>query len=443
MRRSTPLDLLDLAARRLLRHSTVPRDLASVTSFGEERPDAVDGGVDTLWESIEALYRTGVYPAVQVCVRHRGEVVLNRAIGHASGNGPNDPGHVPPVLASVETPFCLYSASKAITAMVVHKLDEQRVLHLEDRVADYIPEFARHSKQHITLRHLLSHRAGIPNLPSEALDLDLLENPDHIRALLCDARPASRPGRLLSYHAISGGFVLAEVVRAATGEGIERVLEREICEPLGFRWMRYGVAEEDIPLVAVDAMTGPRLFPPISTLLQRALGMDLEDAVRLARDPRFFSGVIPSANIVSTASELCSFFECLRAGGELDGVRVFAPRTVRHATGEQSYREIDLTLGIPIRYGLGMMLGDRPIGLFGPDTPRAFGHLGLTNILGWADPDRAISAAVLTSGKPVLSTHAIRLVRMLGAFAETFPIRSVRSASRAAGHTADRAAAAS
>ena len=114
MRRSTPLDLLDLAARRLLRHSTVPRDLASVTSFGEERPDAVDGGVDTLWESIEALYRTGVYPAVQVCVRHRGEVVLNRAIGHASGNGPDDSNDVPKVPMALDTPVNVFSASKAI-----------------------------------------------------------------------------------------------------------------------------------------------------------------------------------------------------------------------------------------------------------------------------------------------------------------------------------------
>jgi hypothetical protein len=59
------------------------------------------------------------------------------------------------------------------------------------------------------------------------------------------------------------------------------------------------------------------------------------------------------------------------------------------------------------------MLGDRPIGLFGPNTPRAFGHLGFTNIIGWADPAREISCAPLTSGKPVFSLHVVRLLQLL------------------------------
>ena len=61
---------------------------------------------------------------------------------------------------------------------------------------------------------------------------------------------------------------------------------------------------------------------------------------------------------------------------------------MRHATSEQSYLEVDLTLGLPLRYGMGLMLGGRRVGLFGLRTPRAFGHVGFTNIFGWADPDR-------------------------------------------------------
>jgi CubicO group peptidase (beta-lactamase class C family) len=135
--------------------------------------------------------------------------------------------------------------------------------------------------------------------------------------------------------------------------------------------------------------------------------------VKLASDPRFLTGVVPSANVVSNAWELCAFYECLLREGELDGVRIFDPRTVRHATSEQAYREIDLTLFLPLRYGNGMMLGDRPIGLFGFNTPRAFGHLGFTNIIGWADPAREISVALMTSGKPVFSLHVVRLLQLL------------------------------
>ena len=59
------------------------------------------------------------------------------------------------------------------------------------------------------------------------------------------------------------------------------------------------------------------------------------------------------------------------------------------------------------------MLGDRPIGLFGPNTSRAFGHIGFTNIFGWADPERQISVAILTSGQPIFSAHVIRLIQLL------------------------------
>ena len=173
------------------------------------------------------------------------------------------------MVATTETPFCLFSAAKAVTAMVIHKLDEKGVLHLEDRVSEFIPEFGRHGKERITIRHVLAHRAGIPNLPPEALDLEMLTEPGRIVDILCDSEPRSRPGRFLAYHAVTGGFVLAEVVRRVTGQDIRTVLAKEVCEPLGFRWMNYGVAPSDVPLVAVNAMTGPS--PPWPMKWQREL----------------------------------------------------------------------------------------------------------------------------------------------------------------------------
>jgi len=83
----------------------------------------------------------------------------------------------------------------------------------------------------------------------------------------------------------------------------------------------YGVAAEDVPLVGRDYATGAPVIPPISTLLERALGAPVDQVVETARDPRFLTGIIPSANTVTTANELSRFFELLRRGGELDGVR--------------------------------------------------------------------------------------------------------------------------
>ena len=72
------------------------------------------------------------------------------------------------------------------------------------------------------------------------------------------------------------------------------------------------------------------------------------------------------------------------------------------AVGEQSYLEVDLTLAFPFRYGMGFMLGAQWFSIYGPDTRYAFGHLGFTNVLGWADPERDVAVAILTTGKPLV-----------------------------------------
>jgi CubicO group peptidase (beta-lactamase class C family) len=403
----------------------VPRDLASVTRIGHEESLAGTGvgpqAIDSVWQAAEAFYRTGITPALQLCIRRRSHIVLNRALGHARGNAPGDPAYGPKVQATPETPINVFSTAKLVTAMVIHKLDELGKLHLEDRVSEYIPEFGRHGKQWITLRHILSHRAGIPNLPSRALDLDLLDQPERICELLCEMKRSTRPGRLVAYHAISGGFVLGEVVRRVTGRTIREVLRTEIREPLGSRWLHYGVDPEDVHRVAENAFTGPPLPPPLRPLLTRALGRPLREVVTLSNDPRFLTGIVPSANLISTAEDFSAFLQCLLDAGQYRGVRVFEPRTIQHALSEASYREIDLTLLMPLRYGLGPMLGDDPIGIFGPHTARAFGHVGLSNIFPWADPEREISVAFFTTGKPILSVHALRLAKLLATINKVFP----------------------
>src|SRR6202035_4571928 len=80
----------------------VPRDLAPITTIGAE-VDAESVGLterklDRIWSSARGLYRTGVHPALQLCLRRNGQVVLDRAIGHARGNGPRDDRDTPKVL---------------------------------------------------------------------------------------------------------------------------------------------------------------------------------------------------------------------------------------------------------------------------------------------------------------------------------------------------------
>jgi CubicO group peptidase (beta-lactamase class C family) len=409
----------------VFRRVRIPSDLDSVTSAGPEADPAEVGlkreQIERIWESAVSLYRTGVHPALQLCLRRNGRVVLDRAIGHARGNGPRDPEEAEKLLCDTETPFIIYSASKGVTAMLVHKLDEKGLLRIDDRVADYIPEYAAEGKEATTIGHVLAHRAGIAALPRAALDLDALEDQEQLLSLISESKPSLRPGRVLAYHAVSGGFILGEIVRRVSGKDIRQVLGEELLEPLGFRWMNYGVAREDLDRVGLDYVTGPPVVPPLSQLVNRVLGMSVAEVIELAHDPRFLRAIVPAANTVTTANELCRFWEIFRAGGELDGVRVMEPRTIRRALTEQSHLEVDLSLVFPTRFGYGLMLGADLVSLYGRDTDRAFGHLGLINIMGWGDPERGLSGGLITSGKAILYPELPRFYGLMQRIASEVP----------------------
>lgn len=395
-------------------HRVRPFPPAEVLRRSNAEVDPQEVGVsiaqrDQTWSAVERLYKTRLHPAVTLCVRKKGQVIINRSLGHVRGNGPTDSPGTPKVIASPETLFTVFSTSKAITAMVIHLLDERGLLRMDDAVAEYIPEFACHGKDWVTIRHVLTHRAGIPTIPEEEVDLDRLLDWDYIVGRICEAKPLLPPGRRLAYHAITGGYVLGEVVRRLTGKSIRDFLQHEILDPLGFNHMNYGVPEKDLGRVAENVFTGPPLIPPLSWVLKRALGVSFEEAVTISNDKRYMMGIVPSGNVIGTANEVCKFFELLRCGGELDGVRIFDPRTVRRAVSEQSYLEVDLTLAAPVRYGLGFILGAPIFSLYGPHTASSFGHLGFTNIFAWADPKREISACLMTSGKPFISPRLWRL----------------------------------
>jgi CubicO group peptidase (beta-lactamase class C family) len=412
-------------SRPRLRRCRVPRDLASVTTLGPEA-EAAAAGLDKdvperIWKAVQWLYRSGMHPGIQFCLRRRGEIVVNRAIGHARGNGPGDPKDGPKELLTPKTPICIFSASKAITAMLVHLLDDRGVLHVDDRVVEYIPEFGRAKKEWITLRHILTHRAGISTVPPEYNNPEMLSDWPNIVALLCEAEPSSRAGRKLAYHALTGGFVLGEVIQRVTGKSLRGVLRDEITDPLGFDLFDYGIEESRLGEVALNYPTGPQPPWPISRVPHNALGMAFDTATELSNSPDFLTAVVPSGNIVSNAEQCSRFFEMLRRGGELDGTRVMDPRTVHRAAVETSYLEIDFSLMLPFRYGVGLMLGGKTISPFGVDTMRAYGHLGFINIHVWADPARELSCALMTTGKPFVSVHLPPLLHLLNTISRSVP----------------------
>lgn len=364
-----------------------------------------DHDVEAIWSAVTRYYAMGLQPAMALCIRRRGEILIDRAIGHARGNAPGEDG--PAIPATPNTLFNLFSGSKSITAMLIAHLDAQHELQLDHPVAHYIPAFAQGGKENITIRHILTHRAGIPAVPEDTVSLDILTDRERMLDIMCKAEPMTAAGHQLAYHAITGGFVLGELVHRVTGEDIRSFLGRVVRGPLGFENLNFGVASDRISEVAEEAFTGPEPRQPFSRLLETSLGMDIRDIVQLANDPRFLTGIVPSGNIIGTANEISRYFELLLRGGELDGVRVFSQRTVRRAIAPQSTAEIDRIIMLPVQYGMGFMLGGERLSFYGGRTPRAFGHLGFTNVLAWADPERDISVALMNNGKPFVTPELL------------------------------------
>ncbi|MBW2215097.1 MAG: beta-lactamase family protein [Deltaproteobacteria bacterium] len=383
-------------------------DPDEVTARGapEADPGSVGLGrddVESIWSAVVDFYKTGFHPALGLCIRRRGEVILDRTIGHARGNSPDDPEGTPLVRATPKTLFNFFSGSKAVTAMLIHLLAERDQLHVDEPVATFIPEFARNRKQRITIRDLLTHRAGIPETPAQVADLDMLQDPQRILEMLYELEPTYRPGTVPAYHAVTSGFIFAELIQRVSGVGIREFLRREISEPLGTSHFNYGVPEERLDEVAIDACTGPKLIWPLKDIFEKALGVSIEELIDISNDPRFRTGIIPSANLIATPDDICRFFELLVAGGTFEGTRVSAG-------------QIDRMLLLPVSYSMGFMLGTEPVGLYGIRCGKAFGHVGLSNILAWADPERDIAVALLNSGKPFVAVdtyHWLNIVRLI------------------------------
>lgn len=399
----------EAAYRRLFRTVDVPRDLGTVTDIdadSEVAPGLADldrGAVDTIWSACEDLYRTGVYPMLSICLRRRGHIVLNRTLGYAREDR----------VATVRTPVCLYSASKAVSAVLVHLLAEQGEVNLLDPVSHYIPAFAAHGKGSITLLQLLTHRGGIALVP-EDVDLDLLFDHEAALEMVCDSKPSDHQGREQAYHALTTGFIFNELFRVTTGLDAQQFLRRHISRPMGMRYFRFGLGKADQARVAINRTTGLDV-PPISRVLERVLGTHPDTAVELTNDPRFYSSVIPSANLFATAEEVSRFYQMLLDHGRWQGEQLLDPLTVHRATRSQGRSVLDKSLLLPMRYSAGFMLGGSPIGIYGRDTQYAYGHLGYANIFCWADPQRDIAVSLMNTGKLVLGPHLKALPVLLDA----------------------------
>jgi CubicO group peptidase (beta-lactamase class C family) len=120
-----------------------------------------------------------------------------------------------------DTISLIWSATKGPAAMCVQLLAQRGEIDLDLPVAHYWPEIAQNGKGEITVRMILSHRAGVPVIDAPLSVDDVIAVTPAIAALERQA-PAWVPGSRHGYHAITYGFLVTEIVRRVTGRGLGR-----------------------------------------------------------------------------------------------------------------------------------------------------------------------------------------------------------------------------
>jgi len=306
-----------------------------------------------------------------------------------------------------DTLMMVASCTKGATATCMLMLAEQGLLAVDEKVAAYWPDFAQAGKQDITLRMVLSHRAGLPYPdPGSCLSgLDLVGGPELVRQLERQA-PWWPPGNAFAYHPVTWGAILGEVVRRVTGETIGQWFAANVAAPLRLEFwigLPASLDERVVPSVWApesEAGTEPASCntPDKGSFAARRL---VAVAERPPREPdphdaasrRAYYGLeVPAAHGVTNARSLARMYAAVI--GEVDGTRLLSPQTVAAATAPQTDAVPALaegpTAGPHLRFGLGYQL---PASSMPALTPASFGHTGAGGRLGIADPDAGVALA--------------------------------------------------
>ncbi len=355
-----------------------------------------------------------------VAVYHHGELVVDawKGVRNAAGD---------PWLR--DTMSMSYSTTKGVVATIVHRLVDQGLLDYDTPVAHYWPEFEAAGKETITLRHLLTHQAGLHDVRSIAGSAEDLINWEHMTKLLAEAEPKWAIGTRSAYHALTYGWLVGEVIRRVTGLTVNQALQREITSPLGIGGMYIGAPAEvrgDIAEQLVDPKGAARLFKMTKTLariksfqpMYQALVID--DMIDVATTDHIHDGEIPAANGVFTARSLARMYAALATPGDFDGPPLVSAETLREATRIQTTLGAngdgrsgikvgrDAGVGFNMRWRLGYHLVGTTAGVL----PRAFGHFGFGGSGAWADPESGLAVAMILNqvgGTPFGDTKMLRI----------------------------------
>ena len=331
----------------------------------------------------------GLHHGAQLFVSLRGEAICDAAVGEVRPGEPLTADHL----------MLWLSAGKPVTAAAV-------VLHcsraggseLDDRVADYLPDFNRGGKGGVTVRHLLTHTAGFPDADP---DYPMVGWDESIRRL-CHACSVKDwvVGETAGYHPKSSWFILGELLRRWEDESAMNAPDKlapfdEVVavQPAlsGFRgW--WSVGKHRL------AEVRPRLVP-----MFKRRGRELIDA-GMTTD-HHLTNPSPGSSLRCRAADLGGFYEDLLDSLTGRGLGELPPAAVHLMIQRHREDQWDRTFQSTVDFGLGVIVDSNR---YGPDTvpygfgphcsPRTFGHGGNQSSMAFCDPENELVVAWATNG---------------------------------------------
>lgn len=355
-----------------------------------------------------------------VCVYHRGQCVADL------WGGARDAAGRP---WTSDTVALCYSTTKGVLATLLHVLVDRGGLAYDDKVADHWPGFGRHGKQDITVRQVMCHEAGLYRIADMIDDADTMLDWDAMVAAIENSRPAHAPGADHGYHGLSFGWLAGELIRRVTGRPLGELLDEWLAAPLGVDGLFIGLPEH-ARLRRAELVQGKLMLDRRGRSKARRRTQILGRGLRVSGVPIDLSeleaallppgiealdwnsdallrAVVPSVNGMFSASSLARLYAALAGNGEVQGTRLLSAETLSEASRIQN-RGLGRVVPLPMHWRLGY----HRIPTVRVKAPGAFGHLGIGGSGALADPDRALSVALVLNsgmGTPFGDTRIVRI----------------------------------
>lgn len=316
--------------------------------------------------------RAGGYPGAAVVVGRQGAAVWRKGFGTLGW------GIGSPAVTADSTIYDLASLTKVVAtttaAMILY--DEGR-LPLDRKVSEYLPGFVGKWKDEVTIRHLLTHRSG---LPAGRELWRVARTPEQNKQAVIETKLRFRPGRSFIYSDL-GADVLGWVVESIAGQPLDVFVRLRVFEPLGMANTHFLPPDSVHDRVAPTDRSARRGF---------VVGAQVHD-----ENAYVLGGVAGHAGLFGTADDLAVFAQMMLNGGIFGETRIVSEETVRLFTQRAAGSR---ALGWEMaegRHGAGEYL-----------SPTAYGHIGFTGTSLWIDPQRDMFVILLTN-----RVHAARVKR--------------------------------